>query len=116
MTCVDVNTGSLVWKYKTETEASCLLPAVENNKVYFGSHDKNFYVLNASSGTLEKKIPFDVAVCGSPALDDSCSRVWKTAMEVSSRKCCTSHGYRQGSVIFREWWLYVCGEVIFYSG
>jgi outer membrane protein assembly factor BamB len=72
MSCIDIRNGVLVWSYKTGSGASCLPPAFKNNMIFFGSHDKNFYVLDSKTGEVEKEINVGHGICCSPIVDDSC--------------------------------------------
>lgn len=63
--------GELIWRYKTESGASCLPPVVQDNKVYFGSHDKHFYVLDSETGDVIKIINTGHEVCSSPSIDEN---------------------------------------------
>ena len=89
--CVDEGSGSLKWKfameYEKRFEAKHLhgqdpkeqiipdawdffmsSPAVADDRVYFGSGDKNVYALNAQTGALVWKFATNDTVHGSPAL------------------------------------------------
>ncbi|MBN3040308.1 MAG: PQQ-binding-like beta-propeller repeat protein [Candidatus Omnitrophica bacterium] len=58
---------SLKWKYKTEDKIAST-PAVVEEKVFFGSRDKNFYCLNAASGSLLWKFESGGLIDSSPAV------------------------------------------------
>lgn len=50
--CLNVNTGELVWKYKTRDRVGNASPAEHNGIIYVGSYDKNMYALDAKTGNL----------------------------------------------------------------
>ena len=52
---VDVNTGALIWKFKTEGIIMESHPKYWNNSIYFGSFDYNFYCIDAKNGQLKWK-------------------------------------------------------------
>lgn len=91
---VDEKTGTLKWKFAMEYEKRfeakhihsnepkeqtipdawdffTSSPAVFNNRVYFGSGDKNIYALNAKTGALEWKFATKDVVHASPAIADN---------------------------------------------
>jgi outer membrane protein assembly factor BamB len=91
---VDEKTGTLKWKFAMEYERRFQAthlhggdpkhqtipddwdfymssPVVFNNRVYFGSGDKNVYALNAATGAVEWKFATGDVVHGSPAIADN---------------------------------------------
>ena len=51
---VDVNSGTLKWKFTTNGRVNSS-PAVVSGVVYFGSYDANFYAVDAVTGKLKWK-------------------------------------------------------------
>lgn len=66
---LDGETGSTVWKYESKYYINGT-PAVDGERVVFGSCDGNLYVLTADTGELERQVEFESYLPGSPALAD----------------------------------------------
>jgi outer membrane protein assembly factor BamB len=68
---LDRKTGKPAWTFKTGGQVDSS-PIVSGKRVYFGSLDRNLYVIDLEKGTLVQKIGLDSRVPGSPAAAEGC--------------------------------------------
>ncbi|KAF2362615.1 Pyrrolo-quinoline quinone repeat [Trinorchestia longiramus] len=69
--CFDVASGDLLWKFKAGAEIKCS-PTVdyESGKLFFGSHDKYFYCVNADGSLSWKALHSGGSIFASPCVSD----------------------------------------------
>lgn len=68
---IDPTTQSILWKRQTGGVNNRSSPVAIGDRVYFGSTNGNFYVLNANDGSLFRQVAMPQAVLCSPALSES---------------------------------------------
>lgn len=59
----------VIWKFKTSASLICS-PVVDNDVVYFGGTDSNFYALDAATGAIKWKIKTNGDVRSTPCVND----------------------------------------------
>jgi len=67
--CINPAAGKVLWKRATGGVNNRSSPVAAGGRVYFGSTDRNFYVLNAADGAVVKKLPMPDVVLSAPALE-----------------------------------------------
>ena len=67
--CLDAKTGKALWTFTTRARVDSS-PAVAGGRVYIGSNDGRFYVLQLATGTKVWEFEAGAALSASPAIAD----------------------------------------------
>jgi outer membrane protein assembly factor BamB len=67
---LDRKTGEEKWSFLTENRVDSS-PVVAGNRVFFGSLDRTFYVLDLKGNEVQK-LEVDAGILGSPAVAEGC--------------------------------------------
>ena len=68
LVCLNAETGIEKWRYNLEGGRVTCSPIVYEDKVYIGNWSSDFYVINASTGSLEMKIKTNNIITKSPII------------------------------------------------
>jgi outer membrane protein assembly factor BamB len=71
LSCFDAQTGEEKWVYQETFWFFGSTPAVQNNRIYVGSDDKNMYCIDALTGATVWKFPTKGRIRSSPVVDDN---------------------------------------------
>jgi len=69
--CINTNNGNEIWEYDFMGVIEISSLAVYNDKLYFGSSDKNIYCLNANTGSIIWNYTTGDAIYSHPAIADN---------------------------------------------
>jgi outer membrane protein assembly factor BamB len=68
---LDIKDGSEIWRISDLNGKTCVAPAIVNNKIFFGTHGKEWCIADLITGELIKKETIDNGICCFPSWKDN---------------------------------------------
>lgn len=68
---LDIKVGSELWRISDLNGKTCVAPAIVNNKIFFGTHGKEWCIADLITGELIKKETIDNGICCFPSWKDN---------------------------------------------
>lgn len=67
---LNINNGFEIWRFVDISGPVCLSPSIGNNQLFFGTHSKEWCIVNSKDGKLIKKDNLQNGVCCFPSMDN----------------------------------------------
>ena len=67
---LDLKNGNEIWRYTDISGMTCVAPAIIDNRAYFGTHGKEWCIVDINNGSLIKKQTVENGICCFPSWDN----------------------------------------------